>query len=122
MEDIINRGGGNVLFRLWNADSNEKVDRVTPVTVRSDGLEYTAACGSEIILKPGQSLSIYPGCYHEFSVQPGTGYAIIGEVSMCNDDHTDNCFEEVQGRFPPIVEDEPAYRLLCNEYPGHKGT
>ena len=23
MEDIINRGGGNVIFRLWNADKNE---------------------------------------------------------------------------------------------------
>ena len=117
MEDIINRGGGNILFRLWNAGKDEKADRETEVTVRSDGREYTVPCGSEIILKPGQSLSIYPFCYHEFSVQPGTGYVLIGEVSMCNDDNTDNRFEEAQGRFPPITEDEPVYRYLCNEYP-----
>ena len=42
---------------------------------------------------------------------------IIGEVSMCNDDNTDNRFYDVPGRFPAVEEDEPAYRLLCNEYP-----
>jgi D-lyxose ketol-isomerase len=78
------------------------------------------APGEEIILEPGQSLTLYPYYYHEFYVQPGTGYAIIGEVSMCNDDNTDNRFEDAQGRFPAIEEDEPAYRLLCNEYPPAK--
>ena len=29
----------------------------------------------------------------------------------------DNRFYEPIGRFPEIEEDEPAYRLLCNEYP-----
>ena len=120
MEDIINRGGGNVAFRLWNADKDEKVDRETPVKVFSDGRTYTVAPGEEIILEPGQSLTLYPYYYHEFYVQPGTGYAIIGEVSMCNDDNTDNRFEDAQGRFPAIEEDEPAYRLLCNEYPPAK--
>ena len=120
MEDIINRGGGNLVFRLWNADKNEKVDRETPVKIFSDGREYTVEAGSEIILKPGESLSLYPYYYHEFTIQPGTGYAIIGEVSMCNDDNTDNCFEEAQGRFPTIEEDEPPYRLLCTEYPPAK--
>ena len=120
MEDIINRGGGNLVFRLWNADKDEKVDRETPVKVFSDGRTYTVAPGEEIILEPGQSLTLYPYYYHEFYVQPGTGYAIIGEVSMCNDDNTDNRFEDAQGRFPAIEEDEPAYRLLCNEYPPAK--
>ena len=36
---------------------------------------------------------------------------------MCNDDENDNRFYEPIGRFPTIEEDEPAYRLLCNEYP-----
>ena len=117
MEDIINRGGGNLAFRLWNATKDEQVDRERPVRVFSDGREYTVAPGSEIVLKPGESLTLYPYSYHEFYVQPGTGYAIIGEVSMCNDDNTDNRFEKALGRFPTIEEDEPAYRLLCNEYP-----
>ena len=36
---------------------------------------------------------------------------------MCNDDENDNRFYEPIGRFPAIEADEPAYRLLCNEYP-----
>ena len=118
--DIINRGGGNLVFKLWNATSDEKVDREKDVKIFSDGREYTVPAGSEIVLKPGQSMTLYPYYYHEFTIQPGTGYAIIGEVSMCNDDNTDNCFEEVQGRFPTIEEDEAPYRLLCNEYPPAK--
>ena len=39
---------------------------------------------------------------------------------MCNDDNTDNRFEEAQGRFPTIEEDEAPYRLLCTEYPPAK--
>ena len=47
----------------------------------------------------------------------GSGPIVIGEVSQCNDDNTDNRFEPPIGRFPTIEEDEPPYRLLCNEYP-----
>ena len=119
MEDIINRGGGNVVFHLWNEDEKEELAD-TDVNVFRDGRKYTVPAGSEIILKPGESLTLYPYTYHDFSVEPGTGYALIGEVSMCNDDNTDNRFYEPIGRFPTIEEDEPAYRLLCNEYPDVK--
>ncbi|MCI9340130.1 MAG: D-lyxose/D-mannose family sugar isomerase, partial [Dorea sp.] len=44
-------------------------------------------------------------------------YALLGEVSMCNDDENDNRFYEPVARFPEIEEDEPPYRLLCTEYP-----
>ena len=116
-EDIINRGGGTLGFRLWNADPETEERPDTDVEVFRDGRRYTVPAGTEILLQPGESLTLYPYCYHEFYVQPGTGYALIGEVSMCNDDNTDNRFEEPIGRFPTVEEDEPAYRLLCNEYP-----
>ena len=45
---------------------------------------------------------------------------MLGEVSMCNDDVHDNRFYEPLGRFSTVEEDEPAYRLLCNEYPAAK--
>ncbi len=48
------------------------------------------------------------------------GDVLIGEVSQCNDDNTDNRFEPPVGRFPAIEEDEKPYRLLCNEYPPAK--
>ena len=55
--------------------------------------------------------------YHDFEVEKGSGPVLLGEVSQCNDDNTDNRFYEKVGRFPAIEEDEPPYRLLCNEYP-----
>ena len=53
----------------------------------------------------------------DFAVEEGTGPVLLGEVSQCNDDNTDNRFNPPVGRFPEIEEDEAPYRLLCNEYP-----
>lgn len=119
MEDIINRGGGNLVFKLWNATQDEGLGD-GDVEICQDGRRYMVPAGTEIVLHPGESLSLYPYYYHEFYVQPGTGLALIGEVSMCNDDNTDNRFYETLGRFPSIEEDEPPYRLLCTEYPPAK--
>jgi len=116
MEDIINRGGGNVLIRVYN--SNEKEEFAdTPVTVHCDGHTYTVPAGTQIRLCPGESITITPYLYHDFDVEEGSGPVLLGEVSMCNDDNTDNRFYENVGRFPEIEEDEEPYRLLCNEYP-----
>ena len=115
MEDIINRGGGRLCFRLWNSTEDEGLAD-TDVEVHRDGRTYKVPAGSAIELMPGESLTLYPGCYHEFYVKDGEGYCLIGEVSMCNDDNTDNRFYEPIGRFPAIEEDEAPYRLLCNEY------
>lgn len=119
MEDIINRGGGNVVFRLWNADENEGLAD-TDVEICQDGRRYMVPAGTEIVLHPGESLSLYPYYYHEFTIQPGSGTTLVGEVSMCNDDNTDNRFLEPLGRYPSIEEDEKPYRLLCTEYPAAK--
>jgi len=53
-------------------------------------------------------------------INRGSGAVLLGEVSQCNDDNTDNRFYEKVGRFPAIEEDEPPYRLLCDEYPPAK--
>lgn len=115
MEDIINRGGNDIHFTLYNATEDEQLAD-TPVKIFSDGRCYTVPAGETVVLKPGQSLSLYPYYYHEFVIPEG-GPVLIGEVSMCNDDSTDNRFLNPLGRFPTIEEDEPPYRLLCNEYP-----
>ncbi len=116
MEDIINRGGGNVLIRVYNSAEDESFAD-TPVTVHCDGREYTVDAGAQIRLCPGESITIYPYMYHDFEVEEGFGPVLLGEVSMCNDDNTDNRFYEPIGRFPDIEEDEAPYRLLCSEYP-----
>lgn len=117
MEDIINRGGGNLLIRVYNSTKEEDLDKINPVYLHLDGVEQIVAAGTQVVLKPGQSISIYPYMYHDFEVDPGLGPVLIGEVSQCNDDNTDNRFYEKVGRFPEIEEDEKPYRLLCNEYP-----
>ena len=116
-EDIINRGGGNVLIRLFNSTPEGEVDRETPVEVSTDGRRRVLPAGSAVRLTPGDSVTLTPGLYHDFTVEPGTGPVLLGEVSMCNDDETDNRFEPPMGRFPDIEEDEAPYRLLCSEYP-----
>ncbi|MCI8878991.1 MAG: D-lyxose/D-mannose family sugar isomerase, partial [Oscillospiraceae bacterium] len=110
MEDIINRGGGRIIFKLWNATPDEELAD-TDVEICRDGRRYMVPAGSEIVLEPGESLSLYPYYYHEFVVDPTSGPTLIGEVSMCNDDNTDNRFYKPLGRFPTIEEDEPPYRL-----------
>lgn len=116
MEDIINRGWGNVLIRVYNSTKDGKFDK-TDVKINSDGREYIVKAGTQIRLKAGESITIYPYMYHDFEVEKGFGSVLLGEVSMCNDDENDNRFYEQIGRFPDIEEDEKPYRLLCNEYP-----
>ncbi|MBR3866794.1 MAG: D-lyxose/D-mannose family sugar isomerase [Butyricicoccus sp.] len=120
MEDIINRGGGTMLIRVYNSLPDESIDKESPVHVYMDGRERIVPAGTQVRLTPGESISIQPYMYHDFEVEPGTGPILIGEVSQCNDDNTDNRFEPPVGRFPAIEEDEPPYRLLCNEYPPAK--
>ena len=115
-EDIINRGGGVLLIHVYN-DEGEGGLADTPVEVNSDGRTYRVPAGTAVELAPGESMTLWPHQYHDFDVKPGTGDVLIGEVSMCNDDNTDNRFYEPVGRFPEIQEDEEPYRLLCNEYP-----
>ena len=120
MEDIINRGGGTLLIRVYNSLPDEEIDRERAVTVHMDGRTFSVPAGTQLRLEPGMSITIQPRLYHDFEVEPGTGAVLIGEVSQCNDDNTDTRFHPPVGRFPAIEEDEPPYRLLCNEYPAAK--
>ena len=104
MEDIINRGGGNVLIRVYNSTPDEELDKESEVHVHVDGREMVVPAGSQVRLTPGESITIYPYLYHDFEVEPGSGPVLLGEVSQCNDDNTDNRFYEKLGRFPAIEE------------------
>ena len=117
MEDIINRGGGNLLIRVYLSTPDGQLDKESPVTVHLDGREVCVPAGTQVRLTPGESISIPQRLFHDFEVETGTGNVLIGEVSQVNDDTTDNNFLPPMGRFPKIEEDEPPYRLLCTEYP-----
>ena len=114
MEDIINRGGGELVLQLYNSQPDGSL-KDTPVTVHSDGRVYSVPAGGLVRLGPGESITLYPGQYHQFWAEGGT--LLVMEVSQCNDDAADNRFYSKVGRFPQIEEDEPPLYLLGCEYP-----
>jgi D-lyxose ketol-isomerase len=115
MEDIINRGGGNLVIELYNSNSENKF-KTTPVNIRIDGVKHTIEAGGKVILTPGESICLEQGMYHRFYGEQGKGKVLVGEVSMVNDDTLDNCFYEPIGRFPVIEEDEEPLHLLVSDY------
>ena len=115
MEDIINRGGGNLMMELYNSDDNEEFTD-QPFEVSMDGIRKVLDPGSIIRLTPGESITLYQGLYHKFYGETGKGKVMVGEVSAVNDDHTDNRFHAELGRFPEIEEDEPPVHLLVGDY------
>ncbi len=116
MEDIINRGGGNLMVQVYNSTENDEL-AATPVPVSMDGRNYTVPAGTVLRLTPGESITLPTRNYHKFWGEAGQGTVLVGEVSKVNDDTSDNRFLEAVGRFPKIEEDEPPLYLLCNEYP-----
>jgi len=115
MEDIINRGGGNLVVELYNSTKNNQL-ATTEVHFKTDGILRIVPAGGKIILKPGESITLEQGVYHRFYGEQGKGKVLVGEVSAVNDDNTDNCFLEKLGRFPEIVEDETPLHLLVSDY------
>jgi D-lyxose ketol-isomerase len=118
-EDIINRGGGNLVLHLYNADAKDNFSK-QPVPVSCDGVVRTVPPGGEVVLKPGESITLTPRLYHEFFGQPKKGRVLVGEVSSVNDDASDNRFKTAPGRFPKIEEDARPLHYLCTEYPAAK--
>ena len=117
-EDIINRGGGNLVMELYRASQNEKLSD-TPFAVSIDGVRKACLPGELVVLKPGESICLEPYLYHKFYGEKGSGTVIAGEVSDVTDDENDNFFLAPIDRFTTIEEDEKPSHFLCNEYPAH---
>lgn len=113
MEDIINRGGGELCMKLWKANKNEEMTD-EPFTMQIDGVTTQMVPGAVLRLAPGQSISFEPYVYHTFWAE--SGHCMVGEVSTVNDDANDNRFYRELGRYADIEEDVPARYVLCNEY------
>ena len=113
MEDIINRGGGNLVVQLYNSTPDEGLDS-SDVVVSTDGLKQRIQAGGHVILHPGESITIPQYCYHTFWAEESR--TLVGEVSMINDDNLDNRFYEQMDRFSIVEEDEKPFRLLVSDY------
>ncbi len=118
IEDIINRGGGNLVIELFNAGPDENLT-FTDVILKTDGIERKIQAGNTITLRPGESICLEQGIYHRFWGDAGKGKILVGEVSSVNDDRKDNHFLEPTGRFPEIQEDEAPIHLLVSDYPNY---
>jgi D-lyxose ketol-isomerase len=114
VEDIINRGGGRLVLQLYPSTPDGGLAD-TPVTVSTDGILRTLPAGGKVVLEPGESITLPTGLYHSFWAEGSR--VLVGEVSLVNDDNTDNRFYEPVGRFPTIEEDEPPLYLLVKDYP-----
>jgi D-lyxose ketol-isomerase len=57
MEDIINRGGGELVVQVYNSSSEEGVTD-TPVTLSRDGTRTVFDAGTPVRLQPGESLTL----------------------------------------------------------------
>lgn len=112
-EDIINRGGGGLAVKMYNSTADGELDD-SDVIVSVDGTMRTISAGGTIVLQPGESVTLTDGLYHAFWGVDET--VLVGEVSLVNDDATDNYFYEEIGRFPQIEEDEDPLYLLVNDY------
>ncbi len=115
MEDIINRGGGNLMIQLYPSDEEEELAHF-PFEVSLDGIRRKCQSGDVVRLRPGESITLYQGLYHKFYGETGKGRVLVGEVSAVNDDHSDNRFHFEVGRFPDIEEDVAPSHLLVGDY------
>ncbi len=114
-EDIINRGGGNLIIELFNPDEKDRLSD-TLVEVSIDGIKHVVEPGGKVRLTPGESICLPRKLYHRFYGESGKGRVLVGEASSVNDDNTDNRFLESIGRFPDISEDEEPLHLLVSDY------
>jgi len=109
-EDIICRTG-ELAVTLWK-DNPDAFG--SSLQVKVNGEIRTVESGVPVVLKAGERITITPSIWHAF--YPVSAECIIGEVSTANDDEHDNFFWDKEiGRFPEIIEDEPALVKLLKE-------
>jgi D-lyxose ketol-isomerase len=112
-EDIVNRGGARFVVELFKVDALGR-----PVKDRFRALKDVSVIdlkpGHQVRLEPGESLTLEPFIAHSFWAEGGA--ALAGEVSLANDDTTDNYFLPPLEPFPPIDEDAPARYVTVRDH------
>jgi D-lyxose ketol-isomerase len=112
-EDVINRGGARFVVEL------AKVDRAgAPLKERfrvvKDVTTLDLGPGDQVRLEPGESLILEPFVAHAFWAEGGP--TLGGEVSLANDDGTDNYFLPPLEPFTPIEEDHPKRYVTIRDH------
>jgi len=112
-EDIICRVG-ELTLELWPSNPASGNTYAQTLRVAIDGKMTELVSSKPFALKAGSRVTLTSGIWHAF--YPTSEECIIGEVSTANDDLHDNFFSDPDiGRFPGIMEDEPALLKLVSE-------
>jgi len=112
-EDIVNRGGARFVVELFKVDhAGRRLDE--PVRALKDVTMIEVAAGGRVTLEPGESLVLEPYVAHAFWAEGGA--TLAGEVSLVNDDASDNYFLPPSIPPPPIEEDAPMRYVTVRDY------
>jgi D-lyxose ketol-isomerase len=112
-EDILNRGGARFVVELFKVDS-QGIRRNERLQVLKDAEMLDLAPGARVSLEPGESLTLEPYVAHAFWAEGGA--VLAGEISLANDDSTDNYFLPPLDRLPPIEEDAPMRYVTVRDH------
>ncbi len=74
MEDIIDRGGGNLALQLYASSADGGLSGES-LRVSVDGVRRVVEPGGLVTLTPGESICLTPGLYHRFYGERGSGRA-----------------------------------------------
>jgi len=112
-EDIVNRGGARFVVELFKVDSTgARLDERFQALKDVETLDL--APGARVSLEPGESLTLEPFVAHSFWAEGGS--VLAGEISLANDDATDNHFLPPLGPAAPIEEDAPMRYVTVRDH------
>ncbi len=112
-EDIVNRGGARFVVELFQVDALGEPTKDRFRVLKDVGV-LDLGPGDQVRLEPGESLTLEPYVAHAFWAEGGT--ALAGEVSLANDDRSDNYFVPPLPPPDPIAEDAPARHVTVRDY------
>jgi len=114
-EDILNRGGARFVVELFKVDRNgARLDE--RFNVLKDATLLSLSPGGRVVLEPGESIVLEPFVAHAFWAEGGA--VLAGEVSLANDDASDNYFLPALEPAAAIEEDAPKRYVTVRDLQG----
>jgi D-lyxose ketol-isomerase len=104
-----------VRFKLAWADSDTTLS-TRDVDVQVDGIWQHIPAEGEVIVNPGETITLPGNLSHIIEVLPGSSDTIMLETSTANNDRSDNIFPYMTPTSKPVLEDEKARYQLLDEH------